>query len=484
MRNETEKEILSTALQYRVHITPNALKILLKQESPLNILKEIIEKNKNTFAITPELLTSENTTIPQETPSLKNQTNIKITQNYTESPKTTDVSSISGYFNVRYNYFRKQLQPRLSNTVSIANARQNGKKASLIGLVNSKHSTQTGNFILELEDPTGNIKAIATKKETILKLEGVVLDEVIGISGTISNSFFFIDDVTWPDLPMKREESKLKEDVCAAFLSDTHIGSRKFLSNDFKEMLKWLKGMGAFSNNSIHSEISEKIKYLFVAGDIVDGIGVYPFQQDELEIKEIHRQYEYAARLFSEIPERIQIVMCPGNHDYVRTAQPQPPLDKEIAKELYELPNISIVSNPAIATISNGISELNILLYHGVSIDEMVSSDPALKDGYKHPEKVMCSLLKKRHLSPQYETGLVTSTSADFMTIPENIDIFHSGHVHANGAMSYRGVTLINSGTWQEQTEFQRLCGHEPTPGKMPVLNLKSRELHLIEFIK
>jgi DNA polymerase II small subunit len=263
-------------------------------------------------------------------------------------------------------------------------------------------------------------------------------------------------------------------------LSDTHIGSKKFLAKEFKELINWFKGDTEDANRE---EIGNKLKYILVAGDIVDGVGIYPNQDKELELTDIYKQYEKAGKIFAEIPEEIQIIISPGNHDFIRAAQPQPALDKEIASELYELDNVTMVSNPATVNLGSNGSGTNVLLYHGVSIDTMVYSDPELKDGYKHPEKVMKSLLVRRHLSPQYETGLLTS-GMDYMTIPNNIGVFHAGHVHSNGALNYRGVTIINSGTWQAQTDYQKLCGHEPTPGKLPVLNLKTKDMRLFEFVK
>jgi len=68
------------------------------------------------------------------------------------------------------------------------------------------------------------------------------------------------------------------------------------------------------------------------------------------------------------------------------------------------------------------------------------------------------------------------------MIIPEDIDIFQTGHVHSNGALNYRGVTLINGGTWQDKTEYQAFLGHEPTPARLSLLNLKTKQLTLIQF--
>jgi DNA polymerase II small subunit len=56
-------------------------------------------------------------------------------------------------------------------------------------------------------------------------------------------------------------------------------------------------------------------------------------------------------------------------------------------------------------------------------------------------------------------------------TIP---DVFHAGHVHTYGELVYRGTLLINSGTWQAQTNFQSNMGLEPTPSIIPIVELSS----------
>lgn len=469
-----EEEIYKKILENDLQVSRPALNQILKKEIPLEELNTIIKKLKKTneFIITEEHVSKERVT---ET------TKIKVIKNYQEIPPVNEVNDIISYFSDRYEFFRKQLKTRVKDAISIKHAKSLYKeKTSIIGIVKNKRKTNKGNIILDLEDLTGEIRAIATNKEILPEAETIVNDEVIGVSGSIGTDVLFINEIIRPDLPFKREETKTKDEEYIAFLSDTHFGSKNFLKNEFNELLRWLNGE---SDDDSQREMVEKIKCIPIAGDLVDGVGIYPNQEKELEIKDVYKQYEAAAKYLSKIPEQIQIIIGPGNHDYVRTAQPQPPIDKEVAAPLYELNNITLVSNPTTITLTNSGVAVNLLMYHGVSIDNMVSTDPSLKGGYKHPEKVMLSLLKKRHLSPQYETGTITN-APDPLIIPDNTDILHCGHVHSNGALRYRGVTLINSGTWQAQTEFQVLCGHEPTPANLPILNLKTRALTLISFAK
>ena len=56
------------------------------------------------------------------------------------------------------------------------------------------------------------------------------------------------------------------------------------------------------------------------------------------------------------------------------------------------------------------------------------------------------------------------------------------GHLHKNAAMKYRGTLLLNSGTFQERTDFQVRMGHVPTPGIVPILELKDQRLSQLKF--
>jgi DNA polymerase II small subunit len=64
----------------------------------------------------------------------------------------------------------------------------------------------------------------------------------------------------------------------------------------------------------------------------------------------------------------------------------------------------------------------------------------------------------------------------------EEPDVVHMGHVHKNGQMIYRGARLINSGTFQERTDFQVRMGHHPSPGIVSVLEAKAGKMHNIGF--
>lgn len=471
-----EREALKLFLDNKIQISRPALDLLLETEKPLESAKLLLKNlDKNLVTLLPEHV---------EKHLNKNRAGTEpefsIVESFLKNKPVKNVRDLSDFFNNRYTYFRKMLSGRLPSPSSLGTlAKSQREKVSTIGLVSDKKTTNKGNILIELEDPTGTLKMVASKPEVKKQAETLVMDEVVGVMGTTGEKILFLDEIMWPDIPIAKEPKTLKQDSYAIFLSDTHVGSKKFMEREFKRFLSWVKGE---IGGEDQTDLVKKIKYCFVAGDIVDGIGIYPKQDEELAITNIQEQYQKAAELFSEIPQHIRIFFSPGNHDFVRIIQPQPPIDQEIASSLYDLKNATFVSNPATIKIEerdNG--GFNVLMYHGVSIDTMVTADPTLKNGYSEPHVVMKSLLKRRHLSPPYDTGLLTSGD-DKMIIRTVPDIFHAGHVHSNGNLVYRGTTIINSGAWQAQTNFQKLCGHDPTPCILPMISLKTSELKLINF--
>jgi DNA polymerase II small subunit len=70
----------------------------------------------------------------------------------------------------------------------------------------------------------------------------------------------------------------------------------------------------------------------------------------------------------------------------------------------------------------------------------------------------------------------------DYLVIDKIPDILHAGHVHVLGFSKYKGVLIVNSGGWQEQTEYMEKMGLVPTPGKVPVINLMTMEITVLDF--
>ena len=415
---------------------------------------------------------------------------VKVIFSYEEEPKKRDIQDFVQYFNIRYKSIEKILRtrPELKNITSINRIlnKRDRETTSLIGLVNEKRETKNGNLILTLEDPTGTIKVLVNKNkpEIFNEARSIVLDEVLGINGVNGQNIVFANKIVWPETSFK-ELKKIPEEKYAVFLSDLHVGSKNFLPDAFKKFLAWINQQ---TGNEKQKEIAEKVDYIFIVGDLVDGCGVYPEQDKELEIKDIYKQYEECAKLLSQIPKRISVIVCPGNHDAMRIAEPQPPLYRDFAKPIYELPNIVSVSNPALVNIASSEKStgFDVLLYHGYSFDYFVANVDSIrnKGGYDRADLIMKFLLKRRHLAPTHTSTLyIPDTKQDPLLISRIPDFFITGHIHKSIAANYKNITLISGSCWQSKTSFQEKVGHNPEPGRVPIVNLKTREIKILKFI-
>jgi DNA polymerase II small subunit len=338
---------------------------------------------------------------------------VKVIDSYEEDSKERDIQDFVAYLNARYKSMELILRNRqeLQNIISINRLynKKDRETVSVIGMVVSKNKTKNNNLMLELEDPTGSIKVLINKNKPDLyaKVENTILDEVIAVKGVNGDRIVFANSVVWPELPPPPELKKCNDEVYALFLSDLHVGSNNFLEEDFMKFIKWVRGeVGSEKQKSI----AEKIKYIFIAGDLVDGCGIYPNQESELIIKDVKDQYEACANYLKQIPKNINIIICPGNHDAVRIEEPQPKLYKEYSEAIYNMENVTLVSNPAFINIhgSDDFSGFNVLMYHGYSFDYIIANVDSLrnKGGYDRGDLVMKYLLKRRHLAPSHESNL------------------------------------------------------------------------------
>ncbi len=397
----------------------------------------------------------------------------KIIQDTSKKSYTSgELENLIAYFNSRYEKLSKILQqrPELKTYTKIADIEEGQKDLNLIVMVKEIRTSKNGHKIVEFEDDTGTISVLFSQKreELYAEAEKLVRDEVVGVIAQKSDqNFAFGQELIYPGV-LRVPEKQM--DFSIVFLSDVHIGSLTFLEDAFNRFIDWIN---CEYGSEEQIKIAESVKYLIIGGDIVDGIGVYPNQDKELAIKDITLQYNEAARFLGNIRSDIKIIIAPGNHDASRVAEPQPAVPEEYAKALYELDNVEFISNPGVVSLDG----INVLIYHGRSFDDLVM---AVKD-FTHEENdiLMEELLKKRHLAPIYgERTPLASELEDYLVIDEVPDVFHTGHVHINTYRKFNGIHLINSGTFQTQTEFQKIYNIEPTPAEVPVL-YKGKYKHL-----
>jgi DNA polymerase II small subunit len=361
-----------------------------------------------------------------------------------ESTGTGSYTDFVSLFRDRYDRLASMLRGRVNHRPTDAlETMPGGSEVGLIGLVTDVRSTKNGHFLIELEDTNGTFPALVMDdRDFAASVEDILRDEALAVSGTLSDDggIIFVDSLHFPDVPRTFEPSTADRHVQAALVSDVHVGSQEF------------------------------------AGDMVEGVGVYPDQDEELTIVDIFEQYEAFAEHLKAVPGDLEIVMIPGNHDAVRLAEPQPGFDAELAS-IMSAHDPRIVGNPSTVELE-GVS---ILMYHGVSLDEFVAELPAAT--YDRPESAMAHYLRKRHLAPKFGGKMrMAPEKRDYLVIEDVPDVVHSGHVHKLGVGAYHDVRLVNSGCWQNQTEFQRSVNLSPDTGTAPILDLDTLDVTVRKF--
>ncbi|MEK6810376.1 MAG: DNA-directed DNA polymerase II small subunit [Candidatus Thermoplasmatota archaeon] len=372
------------------------------------------------------------------------------------------LADFSRYFHHRFTTLSRILRsrPEGAGAIEIARAKRLSREVKMIGIVRDVRPTKNGHRIVELEDDTDTVSVLLLANSS-LAADPIVHDEVIGVVGTSNERGLMIaKSILHPDLPTAKSFPRTRDRIRVAFMSDIHVGSRTFLADRWAKFRDWVTN---------GDELARSLRYLVVSGDVVDGIGVYPRQDEELVIDDIYAQYEALAGMCAEMPDHLKIVLLPGNHDAVRPAEPQPALPPPIQK-LFDS-NVVFGGNPCTLSIHG----VRILGYHGRSMDDFVSALPAMT--YARPLDAMREMLRKRHLAPIYGGKTPIAPEAeDHLIIDQVPDVFVTGHVHAAAVGEHRGVILVNSSTWQAQTSYQKMHNIEPMPARLPILDIHTGE--------
>jgi len=374
-------------------------------------------------------------------------------------------------FRDRYERLSKILRGRVTHRPATAIADMpGGSDAAMIGLVNDVRSTKSGHWLIELEDTTGTFPALVMKDKGLADVvDEILMDECVAVDGTLADDsgILFADSLHFPDVPRTHRPGTADRHVQAALISDVHVGSDEFMLDAWNRFTDWL-----------HTPEAAPVEYLLIAGDMVEGVGIYPNQDEELDIVDIYDQYETFAEHLKDVPGDTEIVMIPGNHDAVRLAEPQPGFNDEL-RSIMDVHDARIVSNPATVSLEG----VEVLMYHGVSLDEVIAELPAEKASYDEPHKAMYQLLKKRHVAPQFGGHTrVAPEERDYLVIENVPEVFHTGHVHKLGWGKYHNVLAVNSGCWQAQTDFQKSVNIDPDSGFAPILDLDTLEMTVRQF--
>ena len=318
-----------------------------------------------------------------------------ITGNSVTEGKLSDIKS---FFNSRLSQIRNLMiegrsLPRrpISNAEAYRNRQRyssNEYEITIVGLVSEPRWAKSGNLMFLLEDETTQIQCLLKPPTGAnplhAALDGLMNDDVVGVSGFFigdRTDLFIISNIHLPPLPRRaKNAASIDESVSAAFLSDVHVGSKTFLEPQWEKMINWFKT----------DPLAKTIKYFVLSGDGVDGVGIYPGQDRHLAITDLFKQYGALATLLSDLPDWVDVIILPGNHDAVRPAEPQPALDPEVQQDYSDT---VFVGNPCDFSLHG----VRILSYHGKSIDDFVAGLRSVT--YAKPEMAMRSMLERRHLA-------------------------------------------------------------------------------------
>ena len=462
------KKELSFALNYALNkgfqIHPDAFKILenVDVRKLEKIIKEIVREKtrQKLFQINQDDL--ETYLGIKDDPTI--QSEIKVLSDPTD--KITSGEGVKGYnalFSSRFNKLKRIVSDRPESRMlkSIASVKTTKSEDDMYvcGLVTERNAERNITKLI-LEDPSGSFEGIIFDNE-LQKTAGTLLTDqfVMARISLGKNSGLIIKDIIQPDIP-DQATNKSETEAYAVFLSDLHIGSKYFMEDEFSEFVSWL---------SSPDPVARKIRFVLIGGDIVDGVGIYPNQDKELVCQTIEEQLKKVEGLIGKIPKNMKVIIMPGNHDPGRRALPQPAIPEKYNSSLWEMENVVMVGNPAMVSL-NGVK---VMMFHGQSIDDIVKTTPGLS--YDKPTNVMKHLLRARHLSPIYGSQTpIAPEMEDLLVIDDVPDIFHVGHVHKAQLDTYKGILLVNSGSWQKQTPFQASVGMTPNPGIALMVNLKT----------
>ena len=468
-----------------------ALQLLLADRQPLALSRDLIERSGDASPfVTREMVEaavarrqSPPPRVESSVPGLAANANGRrpaepfelISEGFTGPPVATQpIAAYGALFQSRYRALARMLRgrPDLPNLRPIRELRSTEGTSSVIGMVSGVRETpQKRHLIVTVDDETGSLEALVPKDSPGARTT-FLPDEVVGLKLTFGKEPGRIPRVAHverPDVPSTRSLGRSAVPRRAIFLSDLHVGSRSFLTDSWSHLAEFLRGKGPFP------DLAASIDHVVIAGDLVDGIGVYPRQERDLAIADVVEQYAELGRRLAELPDRLTIVAIPGNHDAVSPAEPQPALPANLTFLLP--PNVRVLANPSTFSLSGVVVEA----YHGRSFDDLIPAIP--KASYARPTEVMRRMLEMRHLAPIYgDRTPLAPLPRDGLVIDPAPDILVTGHAHTYGVDRYRGVLLLNASTWQAETEYQRMRNISPVPARAAVVDLANLGLVSLDF--
>jgi DNA polymerase II small subunit len=480
--------------QHHKLVEADALDLLVDHHQPLVVSQELVERAGPgqpfvTRAMVeelfvedvrpsriPSLARSGGITGPRPVPPPEGSTSFHLVREGYSGPATADtpIAAYEALFHSRFRALARLLRgrPELENLRPIRELRGSDGVASVVGMVRDVRETnQQHHLVVTLDDESSSLEVLVPKDSPGSRLT-ILPDEVLGVRLQFPKEAKRLPRavaVERPDVPRTRSTGRAQRPVRAVFLSDLHVGSRSFLSERWAELIEFLSGRGPLS------ELAASVEYVVIAGDLVDGIGIYPRQERDLAIADVVEQYVELGRRLAELPSRLTVVAIPGNHDAVCPAEPQPALPANLSRELP--PNVRVLSNPSTFALDGVV----VSAYHGRSFDDLIPAIPGAS--YSKPTEVMRRMLQMRHLAPMYGDRTPLAPSGhDGLVLDPAPDVLVTGHSHTYGIDRYRGVVLVNASTWQAETEYQRMRNVKPVPARAAVMDLATHGAGTLDF--
>ena len=486
-----KKQLIAELFERDILLSPEQVNQLSQSEA--NEISLLLDKPEQLEAYLAKP-TATKQAAPIVTPAVlpRASSGISIVKHYAKKPKKRSYQDFVGYWNARFTAMERFLRSRqdLRGVMSIDRTKQfsasgDKGKSAIIGIVLDKRETKNGHLVLEIEDRSGSLAVLCTKgkAEVFDVAKDLCLDEMIGVVGSLREGTMFADSIVLPSLPVGNELKKAPDEVYAVCISDIHFGNKNFFEKEFSLFLDWLAGNAGTEESK---RVAAKTKYVFIPGDVVEGVGVYPTQEKDLSVLDIYDQYKLADEWLSRIPPDKHVFVIPGNHDIGRLSEPQPALSKEVLPKLAARENTYMLSNPSVVRIhqTTTFPGFNVLLYHGGSFIYYGNNVMRLfqEGGMSNPCAVMQYLLTRRHLAPTHTATLyVPDAQEDPLIIDEIPDFLITGHLHTTQHRTWNGVTMLSCSCWVPITDYQMKSGLKIDPGKFMLINLQTRQTQALK---
>lgn len=204
-------EIIKIFLENKILLESRVIDTLKKHENKIpQIIEEIKKLELKQPLLTQQLLDD----------ILEKEENIIVTKEIVKNESVT-VSKFHERFLIRYNTIKQFImeKPDFANVISIGKINVKMKKIPLVGLVKEVNRE---NKSLLLEDETSEIHVFGDEK-TRDEFEEIVEDEVIGVVCVNKGNKFEIEDIVFPEIPLKRQTKRGCSDEKLVFVSGLNI---------------------------------------------------------------------------------------------------------------------------------------------------------------------------------------------------------------------------------------------------------------------